>query len=72
MYNIIIKILEVFTLNRMSEQFEKLNGRFGGNAVLKCVELDFKSKKFFNSFKNSEAKATYKIDKVVLKSKIRN
>lgn len=53
MYNIIIKIQEVFTLNRMSEQFEKLNGRFGGNAVLKCVELDFKSKKFFNSFKRT-------------------
>lgn len=37
----------------MIKQFEKLNTENGGNAVLKCVRLNFSNKKFFYSFKKT-------------------
>lgn len=46
----------MFPLDEMMKQFEKLNKKFGGNAKLKCVHLDFGSKKFFNSFKRTTVK----------------
>lgn len=39
-------------MDEMIKQFEKLNAKHGGNAVIKDVALNFTNKKFFSDFKD--------------------